>query len=87
MSDKENALEAIKQSYELAMQNTSNGVALEEVNTVALICFICGDTETYDEIVSMFEQQKMELDDSVKKCIKGDITFEDIFMKGSGEVS
>ena len=35
----------------------------------------------------MFKQSNMELSDSVKKCIKGDITFEDIFMKGSGEIS
>lgn len=86
LSDKENALEAITQSYELAMQDTTNGISLEEVNTVALICFLCDDSETYEEIKSMFEQQNLEFNDTVKNCIKGDITFEDIFMKGTGEI-
>lgn len=87
MSDKENALEAIKQSYELTMQNTDSGVSVESVNTVALICFLCGDTKTYDEIVSMLKDNNMELNENAQKCVKGDITFEDIFMKGSGELS
>lgn len=87
LSDKDNALEAIKQCYEIAMQNSNNGVALEQVNTIALICFICGDTDTYDEIVSMLKQDNRELDEKVQQCVKGDITFEDIFMKGSGEIS
>lgn len=86
LSDKENALEAITQSYELAMQDTTNGISLEEINTVALICFLCDDTETYEEIKSMFEEQNLEFNDTVKSCIKGDITFEDIFMKGTGEI-
>lgn len=86
LSDKENALEAITQSYELAMQDTTNGISLEEINTVALICFLCDDTDTYEEIKSMFEEQELEFNDTVKNCIKGDITFEDIFMKGTGEI-
>lgn len=86
-SDKENALEAIKQSYELATQESENGISIQTANTVALICFICNDTKTYEEIEAMFKQSNMEFSDSVKKCIKGDITFEDIFMKGSGEIS
>ena len=84
-SDKENALEAIKQSYEIATQNQQ--LSIQTANTVALICFICDDTKTYEEVEAMFKQSNMELSDSVKKCIKGDITFEDIFMKGSGEIS
>ncbi len=84
-SDKENALEAIKQSYELATQNSQ--LTIQTANTVALICFICDDTTTYEEVKAMFEQSSMELSDSVQQCIKGDITFEDIFMKGSGEIS
>ncbi len=84
-SDKENALEAIKQSYEIATQNQQ--LSIQTANTVALICFICDDTKTYEEVEAMFKQSSMELSDSVKKCIKGDITFEDIFMKGSGEIS
>lgn len=86
-SDKDNALEAIKQSYELASQDSENGISIQTANTVALICFICDDTKTYEEIEAMFKQSNMEFSDSVKKCIKGDITFEDIFMKGSGEIS
>ena len=69
------------------MQNNSNGISLEELNTVALICFICSDTDTYDEVVAMFEQYGESLNEKTQKCIKGDITFEDIFMKGSGEIS
>lgn len=84
-SDKENALEAIKQSYEIATQNQQ--LSIQTANTVALICFICDDTKTYEEVEAMFKQSSMELSDSVKKCIKGDITFEDIFMKGSGDIS
>ncbi len=84
-SDKENALEAIKQSYEIATQNQQ--LSIQTANTVALICFICDDTKTYEEVEAMFKQSSMEFSDSVKKCIKGDITFEDIFMKGSGEIS
>jgi tetratricopeptide (TPR) repeat protein len=87
LSDKDNALEAITQSYELAMQNTTSGISLEEINTVALICFLCGDTDTYDEIVSMLEEYDYSLYDKVQNCIKGDITFENIFMEGSGEIS
>lgn len=86
LSDKENALEAITQSYELAMQDTTNGISFEEINTVALICFLCDDTDTYEEIKGMFEDENLEFNDTVKNCIKGDITFEDIFMKGSGEI-
>lgn len=85
--DKENAVEAITQAYELSMQDTSNGISLEVINTVALICRLCDDTDTYDEIVSIFKQQEMELSQDVQQCIKGDITFEDIFMKGAGEIS
>lgn len=84
-SDKENALEAIKQSYEIATQNEQ--LSIQTANTIALICFICDDTKTYEEVESMFKQSNMEFSDSVKKCIKGDITFEDIFMKGSGDIS
>ena len=84
-SDKENALEAIKQSYEIATQ--SQQLSIQTANTVALICFICDDTTTYEEVEAMFKQSSMEFSDSVKKCIKGDITFEDIFMKGSGDIS
>lgn len=86
-SDKENALEAIKQSYDIATKDTSGKLSLEEVNTVALICFICEDKDTYEEIENMLKQYGMDFYDNVKKCIKGDITFEDIFMKGSGEIS
>lgn len=85
--DKENAIEAITQAYELSMQDTTNGISLEVINTVALICKLCDDTDTYDEIVSIFDQQEMQLSQDVQQCIKGDITFEDIFMKGAGEIS
>lgn len=82
------ALEAGKEAYNISLQNAYAGsnVSLEALNTAALIAKLCGDEDTYKEIADLFSQQGMELEDSVKKCIKGEITFEQIFMEGTGEV-
>lgn len=90
LDDKDNALEAVKQAYNIDLQNAYSGQSsaklVETLNTAALITRICGDDKTYDEIIAIFENEKVELNKSVQSCIKGDITFEDIFMKGTGEV-
>ena len=85
--DKE-ALEAAKEAYNITLQNAySNGnVSLEALNTAALISKLSGDETVYKEIVDLFKQEGMELEESVQKCVKGEITFEQIFMEGTGEV-
>lgn len=88
LEDKESALEAAKQAYDISLQNAYAGsqVSLEVLNTTALIACICEDSETYEEIVSIFEQQSLTLEESVQNCIKGEITFEELFMEGTGDV-
>lgn len=88
LDDKTNALEAAKTAYEMAVQVVqSNEVSLEIINTSALIAFLCGDSKTYDQIVALCKDSYgYELEDNVKQCIKGEITFEDIYMKGMGDV-
>lgn len=88
LEDKESALEAAKQSYDISIQNAYAGsqVSLEALNTAALIACICEDNELYEEIVSIFEQQSMTLEEAVQNCIKGEITFEELFMEGTGDV-
>ena len=90
LDKKEEALEAVKQAYELELQNvysdTGDYVSLEILNTAALIACLCDDNETYQEIADLFESQSVSLEKSVLDCIKGDITFEQIFMEGKGEV-
>lgn len=90
LDNKDSALEAVKQSYEIAIQSAYSGSnsynLVENLNTAALITCICGDDKTYDEIIAIFENEGVSLNKSVQDCIKGEITFEDIFMKGTGEV-
>lgn len=86
--EKDKALEQANESYEAAYSSSYNGgsVSLEVVNTSALICYLCGDDETYDEIKTQLSNQSYELEDSVKSVIKGDTTFEDLFMSGKGDI-
>jgi tetratricopeptide (TPR) repeat protein len=88
LDDKDSALDAIKESYSTTLKNASSNssVSMEVMNTSALITFLCNDTETYNEITSMFKEQSVDLYDSVTKCINGDITFEEIFTEGTGDV-
>ncbi len=82
------ALEAANQSYDIALQNAYSGseVSLEVFNTAALIACICGDNELYEEITAIFEQQEMSFEQTVQDCIKGEITFEQLFMEGVGDI-
>ncbi|MBR3835764.1 MAG: tetratricopeptide repeat protein [Clostridia bacterium] len=88
LDDKEAALEASKQAYEITLQNAYSGtqVSLEVLNTAALIACIGEDNDTYEGIVAIFEQQNMTLEESVQNCIKGEITFEELFMEGTGDI-
>lgn len=88
LEDKESALEAVKQAYDITLQSAYSGeqVSLEVLNTAALIACICEDNGTYEAIVSIFEQQNLSLEESVQNCIKGEITFEELFMEGQGDV-
>lgn len=86
--NKDAALEAIKLSYDICLQNAYSGteISLEVINTVALISCICGDTELYDDCCALVEQSSMTLEEKVQNCIKGEITFEEVFMEGTGDV-
>ena len=86
--NKDAALDTIRQSYDICLQNAYSGteVSLEVMNTAALISCICGDTALYDESCAILEQMSVKLSDKVQNCIKGEITFEEIFMEGTGEV-
>ncbi len=87
LDDKEHALEAAKTAYEMAVQVIqSNEVSLEIFNTTALITFLCGDSKAYDDIIAVCKEIGYELEEDVNKCIKGEITFEDIYMEGMGDV-
>lgn len=88
--EKDKALDSAQDAYEAtvtASYNTDDGsVSIEILNTTALICKLCGDDATYDEIKSMMESDDYDLEDSVKKVISGDSTFEDLFMSGKGDI-
>lgn len=86
--EKDKALLQANESYETAYSSSYNGgsISLEVVNTSALICYLCGDEETYDEIKTQLANQSYELESSVKDVISGDKTFEDIFMSGKGDI-
>lgn len=86
--NKDSALEAIKQAYDITLQGAYAGeyVSMEILNTAAVITCICGDEETYNEIVELFENENVEFDKTVTDCVKGEITFEEIFMEGTGEI-
>lgn len=88
LEDTEAALEASKQAYDISLQGAYSGsqVSLEVINTAALIACIGGDNETYESIVALLEQQELTLEESVQKCIKGEMTFEEIFMEGTGDI-
>ncbi len=82
------ASEAAKQAYDVEMLNVNSGMeesaSLDIINTTALISFLCNgeSDETYKGIMSIMNEQGIELDDKVQKCIKGDIEFSEIFMEG-----
>lgn len=86
--DEENALKYAKEAYDSAYADSYNGgsFSLEVVNTCGLIYKLCGDEEGYESIVETLEQSDMTLEDSVMKVIKGDSTFEDLFMTGKGDI-
>ena len=88
LENQDSALEAVKQAYDITLQGAYAGeyVSIEVINTAAIISCICGDEETYNEIVDLFESEGVEFDKVVTDCVKGEITFEEIFMEGTGDV-
>ncbi|MCQ2480031.1 MAG: hypothetical protein MJ120_05260 [Clostridia bacterium] len=87
--DEDNALKYAKESYDIAYSASYNGggaFSLETVNTSALIYKLCGDDEDYDAVLEALKQSDEELEDSVMAVIKGDATFEDLFMTGKGDI-
>ena len=88
LDDKAGALDAAKTAYEIITVSTQGQASYEILNTIALIGKLCDDTETYEEVKALFEntQEPTELDEKVKKCIEGEITFEEIFMEGYGDI-
>lgn len=88
LEDTASALEASKQAYDITLQGAYSGtqISLEVINTAALIACIGGDNETYEAVVALLEQQNLTLEESVQKCIKGEMTFEELFMEGTGDV-
>lgn len=82
------AAETAKQAYDVEMLNVNTSqeesMSLDVVNTTALIMFLCNgsEDETYKSIMSIFKEQGIELDEKAQLCIKGEIEFSDIFMKG-----
>ncbi len=86
--DEDNALKYAKESYDSAYAASYNGGAfsLEAINTSALIYKLCGDDEDYDAVLETLKQSDEKLEDSVMAVIKGDSTFEDLFMTGKGDI-
>ncbi len=88
LEDNDAAVEAAKQAYDITLQGAYSGeqISLEVINTTALIACIGGDNTTYEAIVKLLEDQKLSLDEPVQRCIKGEVTFDEIFMQGKGDV-
>lgn len=88
LDDKAGALDAAKTAYEIITVSTQSQASYEILNTIALIAQLCDDTETYEEVKALFEntQEPTGLDEKVQKCIEGEITFEEIFMEGYGDI-
>ena len=88
LEDNDAAVEAAKQAYDITLQGAYSGeqISLEVINTTALIACIGGDNTTYESIVKLLEDQKLSLDEPVQRCIKGEMTFDEIFMQGKGDV-
>ncbi len=85
----EMALEIAKAAYESTYASSYSGgtISLEILNTTALISYLCDNEKTlYNEIVDMLATENLELEDSVQSVIKGDITFEELFTTGKGDI-
>ena len=78
------ATDAYEQAYSAAYSNQN--VSLEALNTSALIAYLCGDEETYNQIKELLSGSNYDLEDSVYSVIKGEKEFKDIFMSGKGDI-
>lgn len=88
LENKEAALEAATSAYEIIVMNTQSTASYEDLNTIALIAYLCGDTDLYDTIGEYFrnDEGEVEFDEKVNKCVEGEITFEEIYMEGYGDI-
>lgn len=88
LENKEAALEAATSAYEIIVMNTQSSASYEYLNTIALIAYLCGDTDLYNAIGEYFKNDagEVEFDEKVEKCIEGEITFEEIYMEGYGDI-
>ena len=78
------ATDAYEQAYSAAYANQN--VSLEALNTSALIAYLCGDEDTYDQIKQLLSGSQYDFEDSVYQVIKGEKEFKDIFMSGKGDI-
>ncbi|MDD6276559.1 MAG: hypothetical protein PUB20_07040, partial [Clostridia bacterium] len=86
--DKEAALEAAVDCYNGALTSaySGNSVSLECFYTAAIITKLCGDNETYNEINDLLVNEGISYSDATKACLDGTVSFEDAFMKGTGDI-
>ncbi|MBP9988233.1 MAG: hypothetical protein KBT46_01915 [Ruminococcus sp.] len=87
--NKNKALEAVKKAYDISLQNAYSGnqdTLIADMNTAAVITSLCGDKDKHKEAVDILSQVGTKLLDNAEKCIKGEMKFEDIFMKGVGDI-
>ena len=88
LENKEAALEAANSAFEIITMSTESAAPYEVLNTIALIAHLCDNTDLYDTISQSFvnDAGEVEFDEKVTQCIEGDITFEEIFMEGYGDI-
>lgn len=87
-NDEDNALKYAREAFDSAIAESysSSNLDLRIANTCALIYKLCKADEDYDAIVESLGQQGGQLEDSVMSVINGETTFEDMFMKGKGDI-
>ncbi len=86
--EEQKALKAATDAYETAYAAAYNqqNVSLEAINTSALIIYLCGDEDKFEEIKSWLKGSGYDYENTVYDVIKGKKTFEDLFMSGRGDV-
>lgn len=86
--DKDSAVAAAGECYNNALTAAYSGstVSLESFYTAAIITKLCGDEDTYKEINDLLVSEGIDYSDSAKACLDGKVSFEDTFMKGTGDI-
>ena len=85
--DKTSAVNTAIECYQNALTAAYSGenVSLESFYTAAIIAKLCGD-DTYQEINDLLTDEGIDYTDAAKKCLDGTASFEDTFMKGTGDI-